>query len=477
MEHMIEVSHVKRYYKVAKREQGMGNSIRHLFKRKYEIKRAVDDVSFTIKKGEIVGFIGPNGAGKSTTVKMLSGILYPDDGSVKIDGFIPYKQRKQYVKNIGVVFGQKSQLNWDLPLIESFELMRYIYKIPMDLYEENLHQFTELLDMEDFLYQPVRQLSLGQRMRGDIVAALLHSPKIVFFDEPTIGLDVVAKEKIRNFIRYMNQKNDTTIIFTTHDMQDIEKICERLIIIDSGKKIYDGSIQDIKNRYTSIKNIELILEDGRKEMRMTYKMVATNFVIALGLSQAFTFNEMFMQDKIKDGSITNEFLKPVSFKLRMLSENIGEGLFKVVFHFFPALILTCLYTDICMPKSFANLVLMLLSMMLGYLVLWLISFIVQTWSFWLFSVWGIVTIKNVFINILSGSLLPLWFMPGPLKTIISCTPFESIYFTPVRIYLGQLSGMDIFKAMMIQCGWILVLYLAGNIFWKQGVKKLVVQGG
>lgn len=294
MEHMIEVSHVKRYYKVAKREQGMGNSIRHLFKRKYEIKRAVDDVSFTIKKGEIVGFIGPNGAGKSTTVKMLSGILYPDDGSVKIDGFIPYKQRKQYVKNIGVVFGQKSQLNWDLPLIESFELMRYIYKIPMDLYEENLHQFTELLDMEDFLYQPVRQLSLGQRMRGDIVAALLHSPKIVFFDEPTIGLDVVAKEKIRNFIRYMNQKNNTTIIFTTHDMQDIEKICERLIIIDSGKKIYDGSIQDIKNRYTSIKNIELILEDGRKEMR-TYdtSIKPMNQIM----------EEIFRENQVKDISI------------------------------------------------------------------------------------------------------------------------------------------------------------------------------
>lgn len=294
MEHMIEVSHVKRYYKVAKREQGMGNSIRHLFKRKYEIKRAVDDVSFTIKKGEIVGFIGPNGAGKSTTVKMLSGILYPDDGSVKIDGFIPYKQRKQYVKNIGVVFGQKSQLNWDLPLIESFELMRYIYKIPMDLYEENLHQFTELLDMEDFLYQPVRQLSLGQRMRGDIVAALLHSPKIVFFDEPTIGLDVVAKEKIRNFIRYMNQKNDTTIIFTTHDMQDIEKICERLIIIDSGKKIYDGSIQDIKNRYTSIKNIELILEDGRKEMR-TYDTSKKP------MNQIM--EEIFRENQVKDISI------------------------------------------------------------------------------------------------------------------------------------------------------------------------------
>lgn len=267
MENMIEVSNVKRYYKITKRKEGMGNSLKHLLRREYVVKKAVDDISFTIKKGEIVGFIGPNGAGKSTTIKMLSGILYPDDGSVIIDGFVPYKQRKQYVKNIGVVFGQKSQLNWDLPLIESFELMRYIYKIPKDLYEENLQTFTRLLDMEDFINQPVRQLSLGQRMRGDIVAALLHSPEIVFFDEPTIGLDVVAKEKIRNFIKYMNETRQTTIIFTTHDMQDIEKVCQRLIIIDSGKKVYDGSIQGIKDKYASIKNIELLMEDGRKEVR------------------------------------------------------------------------------------------------------------------------------------------------------------------------------------------------------------------
>lgn len=267
MENMIEVSNVKRYYKIAKQKEGMGNSLRQLLRREYVVKKAVDDISFTIKKGEIVGFIGPNGAGKSTTIKMLSGILYPDDGSVIIDGFVPYKQRKQYVKNIGVVFGQKSQLNWDLPLIESFELMRYIYKIPKDLYEENLHTFTRLLDMEDFIHQPVRQLSLGQRMRGDIVAALLHSPEIVFFDEPTIGLDVVAKEKIRNFIKYMNETRQTTIIFTTHDMQDIEKVCQRLIIIDAGRKVYDGSIQGIKDKYASVKNIELLMENGKKEVR------------------------------------------------------------------------------------------------------------------------------------------------------------------------------------------------------------------
>ena len=268
METMIAVQGVRKYYKIAKREKGFVNTMQSLFHRKYEIKKAVDDISFTIKKGEIVGFIGPNGAGKSTTIKMLSGILYPDEGQIKVGGFVPYKQRKQYVKNIGVVFGQKSQLHWDLPLIESFELMKYIYKIPQDKYEENLEKFVKLLDMERFLHQPVRQLSLGEKMRGDIVAALLHSPEIVFFDEPTIGLDVVAKEKIREFIKYMNRTEETTIIFTTHDMQDIEKVCERLIIIDEGKKVYDGKVEDIKAVYAHTRTIELLLEDGTKETRV-----------------------------------------------------------------------------------------------------------------------------------------------------------------------------------------------------------------
>ena len=267
MENMIEVQGIKKYYKIAKRDKGLLQTMRGLFNRKYEIRKAVDDISFQIKKGEIVGFIGPNGAGKSTTIKMLSGILYPDEGKLGVNGFVPYKQRKQYVKNIGVVFGQKTQLNWDLPLIESFELMKFIYKIPQEKYEKNLHKFVKLLDMEDFINQPVRQLSLGQRMRGDIVAALLHSPEVVFFDEPTIGLDVVAKEKIRDFIKYMNKTEQTTIIFTTHDMQDIEKVCDRLIIIDSGKKVYDGSIDEIKTKYAYSKTVEMLLEDGTKQIQ------------------------------------------------------------------------------------------------------------------------------------------------------------------------------------------------------------------
>ena len=267
MENIIEVSELKKYYKIPVRNKGMLATLKNIFHRKYDNKKAVDGISFSIKKGEVVGFIGPNGAGKTTTIKMLSGILYPDEGKVKCNGFVPFKQRKQYVKDIGVVFGQKSQLNWDLPLIESFELMRYIYKIPKEKYEANLEKFIKLLDMVEFINRPVRQLSLGQKMRGDIVAALLHSPKIVFFDEPTIGLDVVAKEKIREFVKYMNEKEETTIIFTTHDMQDIEKVCDRLIIIDSGKKIYDGSIQEIKDIYANCKSIEVLYEDGEKEIK------------------------------------------------------------------------------------------------------------------------------------------------------------------------------------------------------------------
>lgn len=294
MENIIEVSEVKKYYKVAKREKGMSAALQNLFHRKYETKRAVDGISFSIQRGEIVGFIGPNGAGKSTTVKMLSGILYPDAGDIRINGFIPYKQRKQYVRNIGVVFGQKSQLNWDLPLIESFELMKFIYKIPQKKYEDNLSKFSSLLDMEGFLHQPVRQLSLGQRMRGDIVAALLHSPQLVFFDEPTIGLDVVAKEKIREFVRYMNDNEQTTVIFTTHDMQDIEKVCDRLIIIDEGKKIYDGTVEEIKNKYANLKTVELLLENGEKEVK-------TFDVNVMPMSTVM--EQLFSENRVKDISI------------------------------------------------------------------------------------------------------------------------------------------------------------------------------
>ena len=245
----IEVKNVSKEFKVNKRSAGIPGMIANMFSPKYEIKKAVNNLSFTIEKGEMVGFIGPNGAGKSSTIKMLSGILCPDKGSISVGGFIPYKQRKAYVGNIGVVFGQKSQLQWDLPVIDSFELLRAIYRIPEEKYKRNLDRFTEMLDMKSFINQPVRQLSLGQRMRADIVASLLHSPEIVFFDEPTIGVDIIGKETIRSFIKELNEQDKVTMIFTTHDMQDIEQTCKRIIIIDKGSLMYDGSLQEIRSRY------------------------------------------------------------------------------------------------------------------------------------------------------------------------------------------------------------------------------------
>ena len=260
-EAFIEVHDVKKAFRITKREQGILSTMKSMVKPSYELKKAVDGVSFQIQQGEMVGFIGPNGSGKSTTVKMLSGILHPDSGTIRVAGFIPYQDRKKYVSHIGVVFGQKSQLAWDLPVIESFDLLKYIYRIPEQTYQDNLERFVTRLEMSEFLNQPVRQLSLGQRMRADIVAALLHSPQIVFFDEPTIGVDVVGKERIREFIVELNRTEKITMLFTTHDMQDIEKTCKRIMIIDNGKEIYDGNIATIKERFGNERTLELLLDN------------------------------------------------------------------------------------------------------------------------------------------------------------------------------------------------------------------------
>lgn len=257
MSAMIEAAEVSKTFKVSKRAAGIPGMIANMLSPKYEKKQAVKNVSFEIAEGEMVGFIGPNGAGKSTTIKMLSGILCPDSGEIRVNQYTPYKQRKAYVGSIGVVFGQKSQLQWDLPVIDTFELLKAVYGIPEQTYKTNLAQFTEMLDMGSFLQQPVRQLSLGQRMRADIAAALLHSPRIVFFDEPTIGVDVMGKETIRQFMRELNAKENVTMIFTTHDMQDIEKICDRLIIIDKGETVYDGSLSGIREQYGTERRLDV----------------------------------------------------------------------------------------------------------------------------------------------------------------------------------------------------------------------------
>lgn len=252
---IISVKNLSKTFKKPIREEGLRGMIKGLFSRKHEEVRAVDDISFDIAEGEIVGYIGANGAGKSTTIKMMCGILHPTSGSVTVDGLDFAKNRQQINKRMGVVFGQKTQLWWDIPLIETFKILKSIYEVSDEEYEERFEYLCELLDMKPFLTQTVRSLSLGQRMRADFAAALIHSPKIVYLDEPTIGLDVLVKDKIRGAIKELNRKYNITVILTTHDMKDIEELCNRIIIIDKGKILYDGSLANIKYRFGNTKTI------------------------------------------------------------------------------------------------------------------------------------------------------------------------------------------------------------------------------
>ena len=246
---LIKVENLIKEFKQQKREKGFRGLMNSLFNREYIIKTAVDNISFNVDKGEIVGYIGPNGAGKSTTIKMLVGILVPTSGRVIVNGLEPYKKRKENAKNIGVVFGQRTQLWWDIPVSESLNLMKYMYRIPERKFKINLDLFSEILEIHKFINLPVRQLSLGQRMRADLCAALLHSPDIIYLDEPTIGLDVVVKKAIREFIKEINKTLGTTVILTTHDMADIEKLCSRVIVIDHGNIIYDDNLDYLRNKF------------------------------------------------------------------------------------------------------------------------------------------------------------------------------------------------------------------------------------
>lgn len=258
---LIEVENINKEFKVYKRQKGFVNNMKSLVVRKYEIKKAVSDISFSINQGELVGYIGSNGAGKSTTIKMLSGILVPTSGNIKIDGQIPYKNRQENAKKIGVVFGQRSQLNWDLPMEDTFELYKRMYKIDNKLYKDNLEMCVQLMQMQDFIRKPVRQLSLGQKMRAEIAIALLHSPKILYLDEPTIGLDVLVKDRIRKFIRELNSEKKTTVILTTHDMTDIDQICDRIIMIDQGKLLSDTTLQSFKDMHSEYYFVKVVFEE------------------------------------------------------------------------------------------------------------------------------------------------------------------------------------------------------------------------
>lgn len=308
----IEVKHINKAFKVPIKEKGKFSALKSFFNRKYKHIKAIDDISFSIKKGEIVGYIGPNGAGKSTTIKILSGILVPDSGSVTIDKKTPWKNRVDYVSEIGVVFGQRSQLWWDIPAIDSFNLLKDIYKIPEDKYQKKLKELIELLNLKDIINIPVRQLSLGSRMRCEIAASLIHSPKILFLDEPTIGLDAISKKIVREFIKKLNKKNNVTVILTTHDMADIEALAKRIILIGKGKVLYDGTLSNLQKNYDYLRKVKIKTKD-------VIKLKKDYIVEEIKDKEGYIFTIDIRKIEISD------FIKLISSKISIIDLDIDSG--------------------------------------------------------------------------------------------------------------------------------------------------------
>ena len=315
---MIKVENLSKEFKISKKYPGFKGALRSFFSTEYTIKKAVDDISFEINDGEIVGYIGANGAGKSTNIKMMTGILTPSSGRIIVDGVIPYENREKNAKNIGVVFGQKTQLWWDLPVSETFPLLKDIYGVSDEDYEERMNYFKEILGLDEFFLSPVRTLSLGQRMRADLAAALIHNPKIIYLDEPTIGLDVVVKESVRKAIKDINEKYGTTIILTTHDLNDIEELCNRIIIIDSGKKIYDGELEGVKEQFGYLTTIEIQLKDKSNIEKINFaRFKDDDFKLNMKESK---INITFNKNNISSADIIGEVMK----KSKVIDFNIKE---------------------------------------------------------------------------------------------------------------------------------------------------------
>jgi ABC-2 type transport system ATP-binding protein len=328
---VIEVCNLIKEYVISKKERGLRGSLKSLFAPDKTTVRAVDDISFTINQGEIVGYIGPNGAGKSTTIKMLTGILHPTSGSIRVCGISPQDDRKAVVKKLGVVFGQRTQLYWDLRLGESFELLRRIYQVDQAVYEETLRILSEVLKLDEFIDTPVRQLSLGQRMRGDLAASMLHSPDILFLDEPTIGLDTEAKHAIRQFIMEINRNRRVTVILTTHDLDDVEQLCSRLIVVNHGKIVEDGPIQSIIGKLTPKRllvvelqepsndllhpSAEIIKQDGLKIWYQFEKTTITASELISDLSRKLAIQDLSVQEPNIEDAIREVYKTTTSTSL------------------------------------------------------------------------------------------------------------------------------------------------------------------
>lgn len=319
---VIVANELSKAYKIPKRNPGIINGLKSIVHREYNEISALDNISFEIGKGELVGYIGPNGAGKSTTIKILSGILTPDSGECKVLGKVPYKERIQYVKDIGVVFGQRTQLWWDLPVIDSFELLKDIYKIPRGDYLKIKRELIEWLNLADFINTPVRQLSLGQKMRCELAASLLHSPEVLFLDEPTIGLDAVSKLAVREFVKKLNKERGVTVILTTHDMDDIETLCNRVIMIGKGKVLLDGSLQSLRNTVSKDRRLILDFDEGTNgfsiEGTTLVNKEKNKLVIDFNpdiITPANLITNLSTQYKIKDILIENPPIEEIIAKL------------------------------------------------------------------------------------------------------------------------------------------------------------------
>jgi ABC-2 type transport system ATP-binding protein len=325
---LISVSDLTKTFRSYRRREGLWGGIQNLFHREHQEMIAVDRVSFSIQRGEMVGYIGPNGAGKSTTIKMLTGILVPTSGEIVINGFIPWRQRTSYVKTIGVVFGQRTQLWWDIAVIESFKLLRRIYEVSQRDFDERMETFNEILGIRDYLNTPVRKLSLGERMRCDLAAALLHNPPLLFLDEPTIGLDVVAKDHIRQFLRAINQRYQTTVLLTTHDLDDIEELCRRILIIDHGHVLYDGDLASLKQRLLRTKQVKFAVRDGEQAARLA---TLSREGMELERVDELTFRIRFDRSRVSTADLMRQILASVEVRDLLIEDEPIEEIIKRIY--------------------------------------------------------------------------------------------------------------------------------------------------
>ncbi len=326
----IEATNLRKEFRVFEHREGVWGAFRDLFHRKYQTLAAVDRINLSINAGEFVGYIGPNGAGKSTTIKMLTGILKPTSGEIVAAGFKPYQDRTHYTRRIGVVFGQRTQLWWDIAVVESFKLLRRIYDVSEREFEERMAVFNELLGLGEFLHTPVRKLSLGQRMRCDIAASLLHNPPILFLDEPTIGLDVVAKDRIREFLKETNRNYGTTILLTTHDLSDIEELCRRIVIIDHGKLLYDGTLADLRARLGQFNQISVHLQDRRHADKLNEVLGGGNGVHWERLDE-LTWLVRYNRAQVSSGDIIRRIVNEIPVRDIFIEEQPIEEIVKTIY--------------------------------------------------------------------------------------------------------------------------------------------------